>query len=114
MNPRPRDFRRGDFKLATTQNQIPTQDDLVRTIGRGIPGSAMPPWNHLPLADLKSLATYVRHVFIEGTKEKLQKWVSDGSLKAADQPKALADRTQPGPPLVVPPESAFDEIHWFR
>ncbi|MFQ5491575.1 MAG: c-type cytochrome, partial [Phycisphaerae bacterium] len=32
MNPRPRDFRQGDFKLATTQNQIPTADDLVRTI----------------------------------------------------------------------------------
>jgi len=114
MNPRPRDFRTGDFKLATTQNQIPTDDDLVRTIGRGMPGSAMPPWDHLPLADLQSLAAYVREYHVSGTKTKLQTWVGDGSLKAADLSEALADRTQPGPQLVVPPEPAFDEIRWFR
>jgi len=114
MNPRPRDFKQGDFKLATTQNQIPTEADLVRTIGRGIPGSAMPPWDHLPLADLKSLAAYVRHIFVEGTTEKLRTWVSEGTLKEAELPQALADRTAPGAPLVIPPEPIFDEIHWFR
>ena len=43
MNPRPRDFRQGNFKLATTQNGYPTDDDLLRTISRRMPGSAMPP-----------------------------------------------------------------------
>ena len=114
MNPRPRDFRKGDFKLATTQNQIPTGDDLVRTIGRGMPGSAMPPWNHLPRSDLRALAAYVRQLHVEGEKADLQAWVSDGSLEAAEVPEMLADRTQPGPQLVVPPEPSFDEIRWFR
>ena len=114
MNPRPRDFRQGDFKLATTQNQIPTDDDLVRTISRGMPGSAMPPWNHLPLTDLQSLAAYVRQIHIEGTMAKLQTWVNDGSMEEEVVPEALAHRTQPGPQLVVPPEPAFDEIRWFR
>jgi len=44
MNPGPRNFQQGNFKLATTQNQIPTDEDLLRTISRGMPGSAMPPW----------------------------------------------------------------------
>ncbi len=43
MNPRPRNLQQGDFKLATTQNQIPTDGDLLRAIHRGMPGSAMPP-----------------------------------------------------------------------
>ncbi len=114
MNPRPRDFMQGDFKLATTQNQIPTDDDLVRTISRGMPGSAMPPWDHLPLSDLQSLAAYVRQFHVEGASDKLRAWVDEGSMTAAELPEALAERTQAGEQLVVPPESVFDEIHWFR
>lgn len=114
MNPRPRDFKQGDFKLATTRNQIPTEGDLVRAIGRGMPGSAMPPWDHLPVADLQALASYVQQLHVEGTLAKLRTWVADGLLKEAEVPAALAERTQPGEPLVVPPEPIFDEIHWFR
>ncbi len=114
MNPRPRNFRQGDFKLATTQNQLPTDTDLVRTIGRGMPGSAMPPWDHLPLADLQALAAYVRKFHENGTRDKLQTWVNEGLMKPAELPKAFAERTQPGQQLVIPPEPAFDEIHWFR
>lgn len=50
MNPRPRNLKAGKFKLATTENQIPSDEDLMRTISRGMPGSAMPPWGHLPIA----------------------------------------------------------------
>ncbi|MFQ5422441.1 MAG: ethylbenzene dehydrogenase-related protein [Phycisphaerae bacterium] len=114
MNPRPRNFRQGNFKLATTQNQIPTDDDLVRTISRGMPGSAMPPWGHLPLADLQALAKYVRRFHADGTRQELEAWVADGSLDPADLSSTLAERTQPGPPLVIPPEPGFDEIRWFH
>ncbi|MBI3269856.1 MAG: c-type cytochrome [Planctomycetes bacterium] len=45
LNPRPRDFTSGKFKLRTTDSQtLPTDEDLYRTITRGIPGSAMPAW----------------------------------------------------------------------
>ncbi len=114
MNPRPRNFKKGDFKLSTTQNQIPTADDFVRTIGRGMPGSAMPPWDHLPLADLQALAAYVREFHVLGMRETLAALVNEGSLSKADAPRLLADRTQPGAPLFVSPEPAFDEIRWFR
>ena len=37
MNPRPRNLRQGTLKLATTQNQVPADEDLIRTISRGMP-----------------------------------------------------------------------------
>jgi DMSO reductase family type II enzyme heme b subunit len=42
MMPRPRDFTTGLFKFRTTQSgELPTDEDLFRTISRGIPGTAM-------------------------------------------------------------------------
>ena len=43
LNPRPRDFTRGLFKLRTTAwKDAPTEADHFRTVTRGIPGTAMP------------------------------------------------------------------------
>jgi len=114
MNPRPRNLQQGNFKLATTQNQIPSDDDLLRTISNGMPGSAMPPWGHLPLTDLKALTAFVRQINVKATQAQIKQWVTDGTVSGADAENATADRTQPGPPLVVPPEPGFDEIRWFR
>ncbi|MCH9001682.1 MAG: c-type cytochrome [Planctomycetes bacterium] len=113
MNPRPRNFKQGDFKLSTTTNQIPTDDDLVRTISRGMPGSAMPPWGHLPLSDLQALAKYVRIFHLEGAGETVQQLVDSGSIVDDERWDALVKRTAPGPPLVIPPEPPFDELRWF-
>ena len=114
MNPRPRNFQQGNFKLSTTQNQIPTDEDLFRTISNGMPGSAMPPWGHLPKADIHALASYVRHIHVEGTRQTLVEWVSDGTIEESELRTVLVERTQPGAALVVPPEPQFDEIRWFR
>lgn len=43
--PRPRDFRIASFKLRTTPSgELPTDEDLFRTVTLGAPGSAMPAW----------------------------------------------------------------------
>ena len=81
MNPRPRDFRKGNFKISTTENQIPTNQDLVRTISRGMPGSAMPPWAHLPAADLEALVRHVRQTHIDKAKSELEAMVSEGTRR---------------------------------
>ena len=114
MNPRPRDFRQGKFKLSTTQNRIPSDGDLLRTISRGMPGSAMPPWGHLPAADLEALVKYIRSVHIEATQEELARGVADGTYTNDELPAELANRTQPGPPLVIPAEPSFADLRWFR
>lgn len=113
MNPRPRDFRKGKFKLTTTTNLIPTDEDLLRTISRGMPGSAMPPWGHLPNSDLQALVAFVRKVHVDAVGADLEKAARDGAISAKDIPTMLADRTRPGAPIIVPPEPAFDDLRWF-
>ena len=46
--PPPRDLTGGQFKFRTTAGgQLPTDDDLFRTISRGANGTGMPPWKYL-------------------------------------------------------------------
>jgi mono/diheme cytochrome c family protein len=47
LYPRPRDFTLGQYRLISTWDGVPTDEDLFRTISRGMPGSAMPSWAHL-------------------------------------------------------------------
>lgn len=58
--PRPRDFTRGKFRITTTENGAPSDQDLFDTITRGMPGSAMPAWGHLSEKDRLDLVRYVR------------------------------------------------------
>jgi len=45
LRPRPRDFTTGLYKLRTTASgELPLDEDLYRTITRGMPGTAMPSW----------------------------------------------------------------------
>ena len=45
LDPRPRDFTVGMFKLRTTYSgELPTDNDLFRAVSRGLPGTAMPRW----------------------------------------------------------------------
>lgn len=46
--PPPRDLTAGQFKFRTTASgQLPTDEDLFRTISRGANGTGMPPWQYL-------------------------------------------------------------------
>jgi mono/diheme cytochrome c family protein len=46
--PPPRDLTAGQFKFRTTASgQLPTDDDVFRTISRGANGTGMPPWKYL-------------------------------------------------------------------
>ena len=42
LDPRPRDFTLGTFKFRTTESgELPTDEDIFRTVSRGLPGTAM-------------------------------------------------------------------------
>jgi mono/diheme cytochrome c family protein len=60
LYPRPRDFTSGQFRLVSTWDGVPTDEDLFRTISRGMPGSAMPSWAHLPEPTRWGLVHYVK------------------------------------------------------
>ena len=60
LYPRPRDFTSGQFRLISTWDGVPTDEDLFITISRGMPGSAMPSWAHLPEETRWGLVHYVK------------------------------------------------------
>ena len=69
--PPARDFGTGRFRLVSSRNGAPFDADLVATLRRGIPGSAMPAWNWLAEPDLWALAAYVRALATVGFEERL-------------------------------------------
>ncbi len=72
LNPYPRDFRPGVFKFTSThQGGKPTDEDLRRTMVRGIPGTAMPSFALLPEEDLDALIEYVKYLSMRGESEQL-------------------------------------------
>lgn len=61
LRTRPRDFTRGEFKFRSTRSgELPLEEDLVRTISTGIPGTEMPSWSRvLSPTQRRLLARYV-------------------------------------------------------
>jgi cytochrome c oxidase cbb3-type subunit I/II len=59
---RPRNFTAGAFKFRSVQKPIPTDGDLLRTITRGVRGTAMPAWYALPLNDRLAVIQYIKYV----------------------------------------------------
>ncbi len=60
LYPKPRNLVAGNFRLISTWDGVPTDEDLFNTISRGMPGSAMPSWGHLPVEQRWALVYYVK------------------------------------------------------
>lgn len=59
--PKPRDFTTGLFKIRSTPSgQMPTDQDLFRTISQGMPGSAMPGFTRLSEGERWALVAYIK------------------------------------------------------
>ncbi|MBI2164472.1 MAG: c-type cytochrome [candidate division NC10 bacterium] len=94
LYPKPRDFVAAKYALVSTWDRVPTDEDLYRTISRGMPGSAMPSWGHLAEEERWGLVHYVK-AFAEKPLE----------VQPAADPKAEG---QGGTGLIrVPPEPPF-------
>jgi mono/diheme cytochrome c family protein len=60
LSPRPRDFTAGKFKVRTTPNgALPTHQDLVNIIRRGMPYTSMPAWPALSDQEVSDLAHFI-------------------------------------------------------
>jgi cytochrome c oxidase cbb3-type subunit 2 len=59
---RPRDFTFGVFKFRSSKDPLPSDADLLRTITRGVRGTAMPAWFELPLQDRLAVIQYIKYV----------------------------------------------------
>jgi cytochrome c oxidase cbb3-type subunit 2 len=59
---RPRNFTLGVFKFRLTPSgSLPDDGDLMRTITRGVRGTAMPTWHELPEKDRLAVIQYVKY-----------------------------------------------------
>jgi len=60
LYPKPRDLVAARYRLVSTWEQVPTDQDLFSTLTRGMPGSAMPSWGHLPGKQRWALVYYIK------------------------------------------------------
>jgi len=105
LQPKPRQFRSGKFRLVTSQNLEPTREDVFRTVTNGMPGTAMPSWRHLLESDRWALADYVLKLHRDG-------WYDKGielGYPPAEAEKYAVEMTEPGPPIAIPPEPAVTD-----
>jgi DMSO reductase family type II enzyme heme b subunit len=72
--PHPRDFTRGLYKFRTTpKDTVPTDDNLFRTISKGLPGTGMPAWeNTLSEQDIRAVIGYIKTFSPEFSKQTPQ------------------------------------------
>ena len=61
IDPKPRDFTQAVFKCRSTPSgTLPTDQDLINTIRRGIVNSNMPQWRPLPDQTIADLLSYIK------------------------------------------------------
>jgi DMSO reductase family type II enzyme heme b subunit len=83
--PRPRDFTSGIFKIRSTANKMPTDQDLFNVISNGMPGTSMPAWSVLSERDRWNVIAYVKSFAAEKFKE---------APKKAELPKEVGSSTE--------------------
>src|SRR5262245_5736067 len=60
LSPKPRNFTLGKFKVRTTPNgALPTHQDLVNIIKRGMPYTSMPAWPNFSDQDVSNIAYFL-------------------------------------------------------
>jgi len=106
LYPRPRNFGDAQFRLATTANQMPTDDDLFAVITRGMPGSAMFPFGHLSEPERRALVAQIRELTRTGLfqKGKLASEAAGEKVDPAELQKQVDELLKPGDKVAIPAE----------
>ena len=106
LYPWPRDFRKGIFKFRSTPTgSLPHDEDLYRTIIRGVPGTSMPAW-----ADaLSPQDTWALINLIKNFSSRFKAEPPGEKIKINDPPSASPQSTARGKELFV--EQKCDNCH---
>ncbi len=87
---RPRNFTLGVFKFRLTPSgSLPDDGDLLRTITRGVRGTAMPSWHELPQKDSLAVIQYIKY-----------KLAADRTIRRS--PISTSSRSRPRRPSMSP------------
>ena len=68
--PKPRDFRNGKFRIVSTHNGVPTDQDLAVVLRRGMLGTSMRAYDDLSGNDQNLLVQEVLRMFREGLRSR--------------------------------------------
>ena len=79
--PRPRDFTAGKYKIRTTAGPLASDQDLLRIVTEGMPGTSMPAWRALPEKERSAVVAYIKS-FAETYK--------DAKIEPVAPPKEVA------------------------
>jgi len=85
---RPRSFAAAVFKFRLTKEPLPTDGDLLRTITRGVRGTAMPAWHELHIIDRLAVIQYIKYELAVDRSDPAK-------------PYAFFKEEPPGPPLYI-------------
>lgn len=86
---KPRNFKAGTFKFRLTPSgSLPTDGDLLRTISRGVRGTAMPPFHNMKEIDRLSVIQYIKYELAIDDYDP-------------DYPYAYFSEEEPEPPIFV-------------
>jgi DMSO reductase family type II enzyme heme b subunit len=66
--PRPRDFTAGKYKIRTLGGPLASDQDLLRMVTEGMPGTSMPPWRALPERERLAVVAHIK-AFAEAYRE---------------------------------------------
>jgi cytochrome c len=104
LYPKPRNFGEAKFRVVSTKNRVPSDEDLLQVISHGMPGSAMFAFGHLPEEDRRALVGQVRRLTSEALLEKEKRQARERGEEVDEKELAatLADFLTPGERLPVP------------
>jgi len=122
LYPPARDFTLGFFRLASTANSVPVHGDLVSTLRRGMPGSAMPPFGWMAEEDLSNLALLVRELAREGMlRGLLERAVDEAQPMPEEEARSIVARwlepgevIEPLPAMEVTDGMLSTGVHLYR
>jgi mono/diheme cytochrome c family protein len=103
LNPPARYFGEERFRVTSTVNGVPTDEDLMFILQHGIPGSAMPAFGDLTEAERRALVDRVRQLTHIGLYSRIAKKARESGEIELDAVSEMVDRlNRPGAPVEVP------------
>jgi mono/diheme cytochrome c family protein len=108
LNPKPRNFGEGKFRLVSTVNRLPSDADLLHVLERGMPGSAMFPFAHLRESDRQALVVFARSLMESAFAERFRREARERGEESdpAELAREVSQVLQPGAALEVPVDSS--------
>ena len=107
LQPKPRDFSTGLFKLGDTRSGLPSDDELAANIRRGLFPN-MPPWPQLSDGEVKSVVMAVRQMAVEGQVNA--RMARNPKMSREEALKLTRARLDSGPRIVLPPKPAVIDL----